>query len=253
MNIRIPSFTLLLAALSGTACVGEPPNQLLGNQARPGSDDTIGGADDKKGTRPEDTVGGEMGTFDHLASLGADEARDPLEIAKQHQEEGDPEVRTRLHSCQKMQITALRNILTDFGVDLEAEANGNDPKTAGQLLAEGTTALGAANYAARMGEDLVWTAAGAAKQFDIFVQAAPEIIAAMPTLPQCMKDGATEGPQMFESNNSCNEDAVTCLIGRPASADHMAICKSLVSSASNLDKGKAMAVATLLSAAHSCE
>lgn len=252
MNNRIPSFLVLLAAsaLCGTACVGEPPNQLLGNQSRPGTNETVGDTPENNGSRPEDTVGGENGTFDHMPNLGADEARDPLEIAKQREEEGSPEVRSRLHSCQKMQIASLRNLLTDFGVDLEATGN---PKTAGQLIAEGTTALGAANYAARMGEDLVWTAAGAAKQFDIFVQAAPEIIAAMPTLAQCMKEGATEGPPMFEADNSCNADAVTCLIGRPATADHLAICKSLVASASDVDKGKSMAVATLLAAAHSCE
>ena len=34
-------------------------------------------------------------------------------------------------------------------------------------------ALGAANYDARVGETIVWSSAGAAKLFDIFVQAAP--------------------------------------------------------------------------------
>ena len=249
MNIRIPSFLVLCTALGGVACVGEPPTSLL-DKPRKGAEETVGDTPDKQGGRPEDTVGGEDTTFDHMPNLGADEARDPLEIAKQREEEGTPEVRSRLHSCQKLQIAAIRNMLVDFGVDLEATG---EPSTAGQLLAEGTTALGAANYAARMGEDLVWTAAGAAKQFDIFVQAAPEIIAAMPALPQCMKEGATEGPQVFETDGSCNRDAVTCLIGRPATDDHLAICKSLVASASNPDKGKSMAVATLLAAAHSCE
>jgi hypothetical protein len=249
MSIRIPSFMVLCAALGGVACVGEPPTSLL-DKPRKAADETVGDTPDKQGGRPQDTMGGEEGTFDHMPNLGADEARDPLEIAKQREEEGSPEVRSRLHSCQKLQIAAIRNILVDFGVDLEATG---DPRTAGQLLAEGETALGAANYPARMGEDLVWTAAGAAKQFDIFVQAAPEIIAAMPTLPHCMKEGAAAGPQVFEADGSCNRDAVTCLIGRPATDDHLAICKSLVQSASNPDKGKSMAVATLLAAAHSCE
>jgi hypothetical protein len=243
------SFSALL--LGATACAGDPPTTLLEKPHKePG--ETVGDSVDKPGGKPEDAVA-EGNTYDHMNSLGADDARDPLEIAAQHEEEGSPEVRARLHSCQKLQITAIRNILVDFGVDLEATG---DPDTAGELLANGGTALGQANYAARMGEDLVWTAAGAAKQFDIFVQAAPEIIAAMPTLPQCQKDGA--GVEMFDVSGdgtdvSCNEDAVTCLIGRPATADHLAICKSLIASASTLENGQNIAVATLLSAAHSCE
>ena len=45
----------------------------------------------------------------------------------------------------------------------------------------------------------------------------------------------------------------TCLIGRPATADHIAICNSAVAQASDVETGKKIAVATLLSAAHSCE
>jgi len=247
-TITMPFSTVLAAAaLVATAgCAGDPPTTLLEKPHKePG--ETVGDSPDKP-SKPEDTVGGEDNTYDHMDSLGEDDARDPLEIAQQREEEGTPEVRARLHSCQKLQIAALRNILVGFGVDLEATG---DPETAGQLLAGGGTALGQANYAARMGEDLVWTAAGAAKQFDIFVQAAPEIIAAMPTLPQCQIDGS--GPEMFDGDSDCNPDAVSCLIGRPATPEHLAICKSLVESASTLENGRNIAVATLLSAAHSCE
>lgn len=215
-------------------------------------DDPIGDEIDKPGNKPEDTTGGEDNTHDHMPGLGENESRDPFEIAKQREEEGSPEARARLHSCQKLQIQAVRNILSDLGVNLDAEGN---PPTAGQLVSGGGTSLGAANYAARMGEDIVWTAAGAAKTFDIWVQAAPEIIAAMPTAPLCQDNGV--GPEMFnedtEGNVTCNEDAVSCIIGRPATEDHLAICNSLVASASTVDKGKNIAVAALLSAAHSCE
>jgi len=73
----------------------------------------------------------------------------------------------------------------------------------------------------------------------------------LPNAEQCQVDGA--GPQVFDENNKCVEDAVTCLIGRPATADHVAICNSLVQQASDVETGKKIAVATLLSAAHSCE
>jgi len=160
-------------------------------------------------------VGSEDNTFDHMGSLGENEAApDPFAIAAQREEEGPPEIRTRLHSCQKMQISTLKNILSDLGVDLTATAGTGQPPTAGQLLGGGGTALGGANYPARTGEALVWTAAGAAKQFDIFVQAAPEIIANLKNAPACQVGGV--GPDMFNADDTCNKDAITCIIGKPA-------------------------------------
>jgi len=240
--------TLVSVALLGLAgCAGDLPTGLKPTTEKPDTT-PVGDPIDKPGNKPEDAVGDEDNTFDHMAGLGEEDTRDPAEIAKQREEEGSPEARARMHSCQKVQITTLRNLLSQLGVNLDATGN---PPTAGQLLADGGTALGAANYAARMGEDLVWTAAGAAKQFDIFVQAAPEIIAAMPTLGQCMEGGVAT--TMFDEQGKCNEAAVTCLIGRPATAEHVALCDSLATSASEPGKGQAMAVAALLSAAHSCE
>lgn len=248
----LPQTLLPLAMLLVAAGCAEQPTTLDTGHNKSDSD-PVGDPIDKNGNLPEDTVGGEDTTFDHQPTLGEDESyRDPVDIAKQRAEEGSPEARARMHSCQKMQITSIRNILSDFGVDLGATGN---PPTAGELVGDGGTALGAANYPARTGEDLVWTAAGAAKQFDIFVQAAPEIIAAMPNLAQCQDNGA--GVEVFtdeaDGTVKCNEAAVTCLIGRPATPDHLAICESLVASASDVNKGKNIAVATLLAAAHSCE
>jgi hypothetical protein len=58
---------------------------------------------------------------------------------------------------------------------------------------------------------------------------------------------------MFDDANQCNKDAITCLIGKPATPDHVALCSNVVKSASTIDKGKNIAVATLLAAAFSCE
>jgi hypothetical protein len=70
-------------------------------------------------------------------------------------------------------------------------------------------------------------------------------------VPQCQVDGV--GPAVFDADGRCVADAVTCLVGRPATKDHLAICDSVVQAATDLEKGKRIAVATLLSAAHSCE
>ena len=234
-------------ALTGVlGCAADPPSTLALPSEAPVkiSDDPTKSIPEKPGAY----AGGEDNTFDHMAGLGADGARDPFQVLAERQEEGPPEIRTRLHSCQKVQYTAVRTTLESFGVNIDATG---DPPTAGELWKAGGGALGVANYDARVGETLVWSASGAAKLFDIFVQASPEIIANISLVPQCQIDGV--GPEMFDAENRCVADAVTCLIGRPASPEHLAVCDSIVESGSDIDTGKKIAVATLLSAAHSCE
>lgn len=192
-------------------------------------------------------AGGEGNTYDHMGGLGEDYS-DPFEVLKQREEEGPPEIRSRLHSCQKLQVRALRNILASLGVDLNADGT---PDPAGELVTEGADALGAANYASRTGEARTWTNSGATKLQDIFVMAAPEIIAALPTVEHCQIEG--QGVEMFDENDQCNPDAITCLIGKPATEDHIAICNQAVLGASDIDQGKAIAVASLLAGAHTCE
>jgi hypothetical protein len=255
MNTRylIFSASLLLAS----ACATEKPTTPItlpgGGSNEPGGP-VVGGHDnDDNPTNDDGTAngifsGGEDNTFSHMGDLSDDGGSDPFEILAQREEEGPPEVRTRLHSCQKLQNRALRNILTTFGVDLDKTGN---PDTAGELFKNGRDALGGANYTSRTGESITWTNSGATKLHDIFSQAASEIIAALPEVEHCQIDG--EGVTMFDSQNRCQSDAISCLIGRPATEQHVAICSQLVATASDIETGKQIAVATLLSAAHSCE
>lgn len=233
----------LVAGLFGAACVQQPDDNLT-QPAPVVIDDPTKDFPNQPGV----FNGGEDNTQSHMGDLGDGVFKDPFEILAQRMEEGPPEVRTRLHSCQKIQNASLSNLLSSLGVNLDATG---DPPTAGQLLKGGGGALGAASYDARVGEAIVWSAAGAAKLFDIFVQAAPEIIANLPNADQCKVDGV--GPEMFDANNQCNADAIACITGRPATASHVAICNTLVQKASSIDKGKRIAVATMMAAAHSCD
>jgi hypothetical protein len=247
MNRNFSTFLRGAAIALGTglvamACVEQPSGDLK-PVVTPIDDPT-----DDFANQPGVFAGGEDNTQSHMGDLGDFGAKDPFEILAQRQEEGPLEIRTRLHSCQKLQNTALRNVLESLGVNMDATGN---PPTAGQLLQAGGGALGAASYDARVGESVVWSAAGAAKLFDIFVQAAPEIIANMPNVAQCQVDGV--GVEMFNAANQCNADAIACITGRPATDGHFAICNKVVSSASSVDKGKRIAVATIMAGALSCE
>lgn len=235
----------LALALPLVGCAEQPTDDIL-KPKKPGTNQPA--PEEHPANEPGAYSGDEGNTFDHLGDLSASGYKDPFEVLKARQDEGPPEIRSRLHSCQKLQNTAIRNVLEGFGVDLSATGN---PPTAGQLINGGGQTLGAANYDSRQGEAITWTSAGAAKLFDIFVQAAPEVIANIETSAQCQIDGV--GAPMFDADNRCVEDSVTCLIGRPAKAEHLAICDSIVENASDVETGKKIAVAALLSAAHSCE
>ena len=233
------------AALIGAAFVSAAASSC----DRDPTDQLISGPGD-----PEVGIGQEgEGDFQHSPDLGSKKARDPFEILAAREEEGAPEVRARLHSCQKLQVEALRGLLLGLGVALDAPP-GNDmggPLSAAALFQQGAQALGAADYDARVGERITWTTAGATKLFDIFVQAAPEIIAKLPAAPLC-SEGAG-GPAMFDAEGRCDRDAVTCLIGSPATDEHLVVCDSLIDSATSPERGREIAVAALLSAAYSCE
>lgn len=203
------------------------------------------------------TVGGEGNTFDHFNDIGLS-GHDPFELLKQLNDEGPPEVRTRLHSCTKIPYSTLGNVLRDFGVDMNS--SGNVVKTAGQLYREGADMMGAPQYEAREPEKYFHTTAGAARLFDIFAQAAPEIIEAMPTLPQCQLDG--QGFEVFATDDegvvSCTAEALACLIARPATQEDVALCNLIIASAApgdadDLETKQNIAVAVALAAAHTCE
>jgi hypothetical protein len=123
--------------------------------------------------------------------------------------------------------------------------------SAGRLYREADLALGVANFQARKPESIELTASAAAKMFDIFLQAAPEIIAAMPTLPACMRAGV--GTEFFDASGNCTSDGITCLTGIPATATQVDLCNQLVQRASTPEKGRTLAVAAVAAAAHTCE
>jgi hypothetical protein len=196
--------------------------------------------------RPSDsTAGAPDNTFDH-----DNDAIDPFELLSRLQREGPIEVSSRLHSCQKLTFRALAYLLASRGVDLSAPGANGIP-SAGELFRTGAQALGAANFDARVAEAVEPTAAGMTRLYDIFVQAAPQIIANLPNMPACQVRG--EGAQLFDGAGACQQAGVTCLLGFPATAEHLALCNQIIGQASSPALGRVIAVAALLSAAHSCE
>jgi len=133
------------------------------------------------------------------------------------------------------------------------------PATAGYLYYSGKDALGYPKLDSRLGEKEEHSTASAMKLMDIFIQSAPQIITNISDplkAPACTLSG--KNMPMFASDGSCVEESVSCLIGTPATDDHMLLCnlilqKAKPGDASDLSKKRNIAVAVLLSAAHSCQ
>lgn len=187
-------------------------------------------------------AGGTDNTFNH-----PDTQVDVWTLLERLQAEGPPKYTARVHSCPKIRYATIGRLLASRGVDI---GNATD-LSAGELYNDGDQALGVANYAARARENIDLTTAGASKLFDIFVAAAPEIIANMPSRTECQIGGV--GAQMFDAGNACTADGISCLLGVPATASHIELCNLTVQKASDPETGKKMAVAVLAAAAHTCE
>jgi hypothetical protein len=234
---------------TGTMTTTMPPPP-----ATDGGDDSGAGDQAPGGTMTSSADGN---TFDHFNDPGADGNVDPFAILQQRAAEGPPEIRTRMHSCTKVAYVSLGNLLTSLGVDLTKTSSGTGPQTAGELYTQGGDAYGVAKYDAREAETYFHTTASATKLFDIFVQAAPEIIANIATQPACMVNGA--GSPMFDpSTGKCVFNSLSCIMGRPATANDLTLCDLILAQAApgdaaDLTTKQNITVATFLSAAHTCE
>ncbi len=192
---------------------------------------------------PEPTAaGGVEGTFDHMNG-----DVDIWDVLRRMQEEGPPRFAARAHGCPKMKYRTLGRVLASRGVDLASM----EPGSAGRLWREGDQALGAPNYAARIPEAPDLTTASASKMFDIFVAAAPEVIASLATRPECTVGGVPTA--MFNAQGQCTADGVTCLLGVPAQGAHLELCNRILGQASTPERGRIIAVAALMAAANTCE
>jgi len=190
------------------------------------------------------TSGNEDTTFDHDNG----DYISPWDLLDRLQKEGPPRYTSKVHSCSKVRYTTLGTVLSSMGVNV---ANAT-ALSAGDLYKTGFNALGGPNYANRIRENIGISTSGASREFDIFAAAAPEVIAAFgnatsPLMTRC------PGAVLFDANNTCQPSGITCLIGTPATADHLNFCNKTITSASDVATGQKLAVAAMLAAAYTCE
>jgi len=163
---------------------------------------------------------------------------------------------------QDDKLNQVNRSCLDVGNNSPDAADGycvSKPSTAGYLYFAGKDSLGVPKQDSRLGEKEEHSTASAMKMMDIFIQSAPQIVANIgdpQKAPACTLNG--KNYPMFAGDNTCIEESVSCLIGTPATDDHMLLCNLVLQKAKSGDatdmmKKKNMAVALLLAAAHSCQ
>lgn len=184
---------------------------------------------------------------ENVADTRNDYTSDPWPQLDRQDREGPPRYYSRVHSCPKLRYSTLGHVLASRGVNITSTTT----DSAGQIYAASKASLGGPNYASRTRETIELGVATEAKMFDIFVEAAPEIIANLPNRTECQKNGV--GVKLFDAANKCQKDGISCLIGMPATQTHVDVCDLTVSRAGDVEQGKQLAVAVLAAAAHTCE
>ena len=238
--LRKLNISMVIAAFSLAGCLNGGGGMGSGTGTGDGTGDQTQTPGGSLGIGSGNTSGGPGNTFDH-----DNDAEDPFAVLQRIQQQGPPEVSERIHSCEKMKYATVGKVLAGLGVNMAATG----ATSAAVLYKNGSQAMGAPNYGARVSESIELSTAGATKLFDIFVQAAPEVIAAIPNVAK--KNGAAI--QMFDSAGKCTSDGIAFLQGAPATQAQVDLCNNILGSASTAAIGQTLAVGTLLAAAHTCE
>jgi len=215
---------ILASSVLGTACTDD---QEPANQPPAGS-----------------TSGDESTTFDHDNNTIS-----PWDLLERLQAEGPPTFTSHVHSCAKVRYATLGTVLKQLGVDM----TNTTALSAADLYNNGFNALGGANYANRIRENISISTSGASREFDIFAAASDEIINGFTNQTAAITGRCGAGVQLFNADNTCRPDGLTCLMGTPATTSHIDFCNITVQMASDVTVGKRLAVASVLAAAYTCE
>ncbi len=216
-------------AASGCSAAGSGPNDKIGSATEA----------DTQGSSPmyhhDFDPPNQVGEYEHADPGGRPKASDPTGGV----------TAARYHGCTKITYASLGSILNTRGAKLTGNTN------ALTIYKSSGSSLGVANYSGRAPEALLASTSALAKQFDIFVAAAPEVFANAATSTGC------QGVIVADASGKFTKDGISCLTGTLATDDHVTVANQAVVDAvtggATQAQGVQLAIAALLEAAHTCE
>jgi len=190
------------------------------------------------------TAGGEDTTFDHSNDPGAAANGAEFQPPEPAQTRlvGSPEVTSRLHACGKLTLASMSEMITSRAL---SGSNPGGTQSAQQIFAASGPALGAANYPGRVPEAPFASTSAMAKMFDIYTMGSYNVASTTWNAPAC------PGTKVIGADGKFTEDGISCLMGKPATPEHVAIANDAI--AKNPTDGAKIAIAAILSAAHTCQ
>ena len=229
-------------AFSSIAAAAVTAALVLGGCAEAGDQLSAGAGGPAYSNDPNRTASGsEEGTFDHVNDPGGvsdGPLPDPGQRALETAAAGGAVASARMHSCGKLSLRAMANLLKSRGASA--------PNQGLVTNAANAAALGGANYSGRIPEAPFSSTSSMGKAFDIYTTVSTDVVK-----PDWAPAGCP-GVKLLE-NGKFTKDGVSCLLGKPAKPEHMALADDLVSQADTPADGQRIAVAALLAAAHTCE
>lgn len=228
----------LLALVPVLSACNETPDTLTNGVSGDGRDRQRAG----------DTAGGEDSTYNHSndpAGVSGEVAFEPPDPAAARAV-GSPEVVARMHACGKMTVASIGDLLRSRGLTGGApRPNGAQSGKAIFDRNDTTAALGAPNYNSRVPEAPFASTAAISKMFDIYAMASYDAVAGDWSAPAC------PGVKILGEDGKFTRDGISCLIGKPATEEHVAIANDAI--AKSPEDGAKIAVTALLAAAHTCQ
>jgi len=211
-----------------------------------GTSDTLTNGQNSNPRDPSSTAGGDDSTFNHSNDPGgtAPGTDQPAPEPAQAKLVGSPEVTSRLHGCGKLSINSLGSVLSTRGITGGA-TRPTGIQSAPQIFTASAAQLGAANYPGRVPEAPFASTSALAKMFDIFTVGSYDVAAANWTSTAC------PGVKVVGTDGKFTKDGISCLMGKPASDEHVAIANDAI--AKNPTDGAKIAITALLAAAHTCQ
>jgi len=225
------------------ACANESDSLTNGNRVNtPAPAATSQGSSAESTNDPSSTTGDD---FSHAPTPAAAGAAEDNVTPAEARAQGSPELTSRLHGCGKLSVNSIGQLLNSRGFT----GNGDVPQGAMSGMAiykagDTAPALGAANFNGRVPEAPFASTSAISKMFDIYSMSSYDGVA------DDWSSDACPGTKLLDKGQF-TKDGISCLIGKPASAEHVAIANDAI--VKNPTDGAKIAIAALLAASHTCQ
>lgn len=234
---------LVLSLLIIGACGDDPPQDSL-TGGGPKIPDRSRSPSSTEGNG-QSTTGSPGNDFPHNDGASAPGAGEETVDPAQVRAVGSPEVTSRLHGCGKLTVSSIGNILQTRNLMGGGRAQGEVSGLSLYNAGDSPAALGAPNYSGRVPEAPFASTSATAKMFDIYTMASYDVLAPDWEAPAC------PGVKVIGADGRFTKDGISCLMGKPATDEHVAIANDAI--IKNPTDGAKIAIAALLAAAHTCQ